>query len=63
MYNGEVEVEQAALAPLAVLAYRLGLPELIESCTKAIISQCVPFLSLSLSLSPYIKMLRVEHFY
>ncbi len=51
MYKGEVEVEKAALAPLTVLVYRLGLPELIENCTKAIISQCVPFLSLSLSLS------------
>ncbi len=53
MYKGEVEVEQTALAALAVLAYRLGLPELIGSCTKAIISQCVPFLSLSLFVSLY----------
>ncbi len=43
VYNGEVEVEQAALAPLAVLAFRLGLVELVDSCTNAFMKQCVTF--------------------
>ncbi len=46
MYKGNVEVEQAALAPLAVLAFRLGLTEFVNSCTKAMLKKCVRFLCL-----------------
>ncbi len=41
IYKGEVEVGHAALAPLAVLAHRTGLNELVDCCVKAIISWCV----------------------
>ncbi len=40
-YTGVVEVEHAAVAPLAVLAFRLGLTEFVDSCAEAIIKRCV----------------------
>ncbi len=35
VYKGEVEVEQPALSPLAVLALRLGLAELVQKQSSA----------------------------
>ncbi len=35
-YKGLIDIEYAALAPLAVLAQRVGLTELVDSCAKAI---------------------------
>ncbi len=43
MYKCEVELEQAALAPLAVIAFGVGIAELVDSCAKAIINLCVSF--------------------
>ncbi len=34
-FKGEVDVEQVALASLAVLAYRVGFFELVDMCSKA----------------------------
>ncbi len=40
-YKGEVKVNQEAVAPLAVLAQRVGLCELVDVCANAIINRCV----------------------
>ncbi len=34
-------MEYAAVAPLAALAFRLGLTEVVDSCAEAIIGRCV----------------------
>ncbi len=39
-------MEHAAVAPLAVLAFRLGITELVDSCAEAIIGRCVFILNL-----------------
>ncbi len=43
-YKGKVKVNQETLAPLAVLAQRVGLCELVDVCANAIINWCVTFL-------------------
>ncbi len=37
-------MNQEAVAPLAVLAQRVGLCELVDVCANAIINRCVSFL-------------------
>ncbi len=43
-YTGKVKVNPETLAPLAVLAQRVGLCELVDVCANAIIKRCVSFL-------------------
>ncbi len=49
-------MEHVAVAPLAVLAFKLGLTELVDSCADAIIDRCVFY-----SLSSYSLMRGTEY--